>query len=168
MIVLAVIVALAFLVIPAFMPSLMENSLMGGVLDLALCKGHEDLTISYTAGIPGTALLGCFNPINGFVRDTSSLVYMVGAAGSIALLPIGVAILLRGHRQQVQQFTKRKNSPSAAYLDANSRFVPEQQGMSMASRSLADRLAQLENAFDSGLVTEAEYEVKRKEIIRDL
>lgn len=151
-------VMLFFIIIPAVLPSFDDAPLIKNTFRVLFCKPGETLLDEHATYRPSpgttetTVSLSCVDN-EGQSRDVGSAPILVGIVGYLVPFLSGLLILtVRSNRN--------RNADRQTFVDNNT--------YGYNATNLSDRLRELKSAYDAGLVTQDEYEAKRKEILSDL
>lgn len=177
----AFVVLFVFIILPSVIPSFDNVPPLKATFQLLFCKTGETLNDSRTTynPSPGTTVttvnLSCVDK-EGNERDISGDAIPVGAVGYLVPFLVGLFMaLLAGSRKVAADEAKTSTyKPSVqsphytppATLPPRDRVEPTDKEKHLESATA--RLKELKSALDSGLITQAEYDAKHKEILRDM
>lgn len=161
-----------------------------GLIETLLCRGDETYNLETSSGYrPGLTYIDmtCISP-GGSARDVTLWYFAVTGTSFIIPFMLGLMLLMRGLKPVMSATIRTGSAPGAIRinnqtldLDAlmeQARSQPGGHTQTFISTSapgsgggsgntLADRLRQLQEAYDAGLLTQAEYENQRRQIMRD-
>jgi hypothetical protein len=176
----AFVVLFTFIVLPAVISSFDSVPPLKGVYELMFCKTGETLQDSRTTyrPSPGTTVttvqVACVdNEGNG--RDISNDAISVGVFGYLVPFLVGLfTALIAASREKIPSPSKptppRTSKPSAQVrkdpIPSANRAQPTEREQVL--ESAITRLKELKSALDLGLITQAEYDAKHKEILNDM
>jgi hypothetical protein len=165
---------LFFVVLPSVMPI---DSVPGmrPILQGLLCERGETINVeSHTYTRPGrvstSANFYCVRE-SGAEREVTGKAIMIGIIGFVVPLLAGIFLIISGSASQKK---KRYQTGVGAVLEGFGISIDDPSAFQVVTTdvigrsSLTDRLKALKAAYDQGLITEAEYESKRKEILREM
>ncbi len=173
--VIAFIILTIFIIAPAAIMPLDNAPLLKGILQTAICQPNEELIAGYsTFSIPGETSTNIeFNCVDSQhnARDVSQQFIQIGGIGYIVLFLIGLFTFLSAMRGSDQ----RTGVPAAAKASqqssgASATVIPSGQAQFRTQAEpdhlpLAQRLQELKDALNARLITEAEYQSKRRELL---
>jgi len=172
----AFVALMIFIVLPAIVP-LNNLPIVDSVIQALFCKSGETLNPSYsTYETPGTTTtstdLQCVNS-DGQGRDVSDdfikamfIGYLVTFLGGIAIVGIAQYIPTRQGTSKTPAMQSFHDNHSAAEHVHTHHHEPISEGTS-SHLSLTYRLTELKSALDAGLITQAEYDAKRHELLKE-
>jgi len=166
LIVLGFAVLFLFIVIPSFYRSIDQAPVLKSILQPILCQSGEALTstqiISHDEqGTGYTADFSCVNT-RGQSRDVNGMAWLYGVGGFLVPFLIGLALVIVAGRSR-----KAASLATPTYIQGTQGWYPGQQGGMAGPASAIVRLKDLKSALDAGLITQAEFETKRQEILRE-
>ena len=191
--IIAFVILTIFIIAPSIV-SLDDAPLLRGMMQMAVCRSDEVLTAGYsTYRTPGTSTTSInYHCVDGQqnARDVNQQIVQIGAFGYLVPFLIGLFTFLLNRSSGKKQGNLRPGSVASDIAALNS-SIKEQEAIHkarMKSRSggsssnptgpvhsqahghsdhlpLAQRLEELKEAFNAGLMTEGEYEARRKELL---
>jgi hypothetical protein len=174
----AFVVLFTFIVLPAVISSFDSVPPLKAVYEVMFCKPGETLQDSRTTyrPSPGTTVttvqVVCVDN-EGIGRDISNDAISVGVFGYLVPFLVGLfTALIAGSREQVPSPSKptppRTNKPQVHKdpIPSANRAQPTEREQVL--ESAITRLKELKSALDLGLITQAEYDAKHKEILNDM
>ncbi len=155
-----------FIIIPAIVPSLDAVPPIRDAFQTMFCAQNEKINASYyTFSRPGetsrSVTFACVNS-EGQERDISGQPILIGIVGYLILFLIGLVMTIVGGRRSRAPVTVSSGFTSTGDIQG---YSSNHQG---SATSLTDRLQELKSAHDAGLITQDEYEIKRKELINEI
>jgi putative oligomerization/nucleic acid binding protein len=171
-------VLFTFIILPAVIPSFDSVPPLKATYQLLFCKAGETLRDSRTTynPSPGTTVttvdVSCVDN-EGKEHDISGDAISVGAVGYLVPFLVGLFMtLIAASREKVPPIP----TPISTYrpsVQVHDDPVPQRDRVQPTDKeqhleSAIMRLKELKSALDSGLITQAEYEAKHKEILRDM
>jgi hypothetical protein len=169
----AFVVLFTLIILPAVISSFDSVPPLKSTFQLLFCTADETLQDSRsTFTSPGTTVttlhLACVDK-EGNGRDISNDRISVGVVGYLVPLLVGLFMTLLAASREKSGFRRSvqaDRSPTAA----GSRGRPKDKEMahSKQQESATVRLKELKSALDAGLITQAEYDAKHKEILDDM
>jgi hypothetical protein len=189
----AFVILTIFIIAPSVVSSLDDAPLIKGIMQTAVCRSNEELTAGYsTFRTPGTTRTSIgYNCVDKQqnARNVNDQVLQIGGIGYLVPFLVGLFMALLGRPDD----KKQTNGPSAAagsdladrtaHADRIEAILEARQKSSGSTISnpgghvhsqakdqpnhlpLAQRLEELKQAFNEGLITEAEYTAKRKDLL---
>ncbi len=191
--VLAFVILTLFIIAPAVISPLDNAPFLKGILQTMLCQPNERLTASYsTYNTPTSSTrstdLTCVDS-RGNEREVSGQIIGIGMVGYLVPFLSGLFMSMlgasAGKKTQVYVPSTTRSSkynPNAERLEALVEAQMKSNGGSNGGqtgqtyfpahdfgehRPLTQRLQELKDAYNAGLVTEAEYNEKRKELLNE-
>ena len=165
-----------FIIIPAVIPSFDALPPLKATYQVLFCKADETLAEKRTLyrPSPGTTVttidLGCTNR-TGQSRDIGQEPIAVGAGGYFATFLPGLFIFMAASSKRKQPYNVADHADSLQQLQEASRAARKDMGLNAqleGTKSATARLEELKSALNEGLITQAEYESKRQEILREM
>ncbi len=151
-----------FIIIPAVIPSFDALPPLKATYQVLFCKA------------PGTTVttidLGCTNR-TGQSRDIGQEPIAVGAGGYFATFLPGLFIFMAASSKRKQPYNVADHADSLQQLQEASRAARKDMGLDAqleGTKSATSRLEELKSALNEGLITPAEFESKRQEILREM
>lgn len=167
LVILALVVLFTGVVIPVI-PNTVDSPTVDSYLQSILCGADETILRSQYSEryIDGTAYsmnVYCVNNEN-IRRDVSGTWVLLGMAGFIIPFGIGLVMIFSTKVPPPRPVT---GNGQVIDVDALRKQISTQQGVSVSggNKSLAERLRELEEARNAGLITYNEYDRMRDEII---
>ncbi len=192
----AFVILTLFIIAPAVVSSLDDAPLLKSIMQIAVCRPNEVLTAGYSTYNTPTSTsrsihLNCVDSEHN-ARAVSEQIIQIGAIGYLGPFLVGLFMALLGRPDDKKQTTVPSTAVGIDLADRNARAVrleallearekssgavanlnPSDQVHSQAQNQpdhlpLAQRLRELKEAFNAGLITEAEYKAKRKELLNE-
>jgi hypothetical protein len=170
----AFVVLFTFIILPSVISSFDNVPPLKAAYELVFCKTGETLHDSRTTynPSPGTTVttvdVSCVDK-EGKERDISGDAISVGAVGYLVPFLVGLFMtLLAASREKVPPTSTYVPSVQVHHdpIPSINRVEPPDKEKHL--ESAITRLKELKSALDSGLITQAEYDAKHKEILRDM
>lgn len=173
----AFVALMIFIVLPAVVP-LYRLPVVKDVIQVLFCKSGETLNASYsTYETPGTTTqstdLQCVNR-DGKGRDVSEDFIKAAFVGYLVTFLGGIAIVGIAQYFPTRQ-TVPTPSPAESFHENHNvaGYVPTHRHQSVGGGTsshlpLTYRLTELKAALDAGLITQAEYDAKREELLKEV
>ena len=186
----AFVILTLFIIAPAVVSSLDDAPLLRNIMQIAVCRPNEVLTAAYSTYSTPTSTtrttdMSCVDSEHN-ARDVSQQIIGIGAIGYLGPFLIGLFMALLGRPDDKKQTTVPSMAVGIDVADRTARAqrleallqAREKSSGGVASLSaseqgqpghlpLAQRLRELKEAFNAGLITEAEYKAKRKELLNE-
>ncbi|MEO8611768.1 MAG: SHOCT domain-containing protein [Chloroflexota bacterium] len=176
LIVFAFVVLFTLIILPAVIPSFDSVPPLKATFQVLFCKTGEtlhDSRATYNPS-PGTTVttvnVSCVDK-EEHERDISGDVIGAGAVGYLVPFLVGLFMaLLAGSREKVPKTSTPTYRPSVqAHRDPiPSSNADKEMAQLQHLESATARLKELKSALDSGLISQAEYDAKHKEILGDM
>jgi len=156
-----------FIIIPAIAPSLDDIAPIRDLFQTMFCAQHEKISADYDVYTrPGeydrSMTLSCVNSENQ-QRDVSGQPILYGIVGYLIPFLVGLVLTIVGGGNR---WSRAPVTFSGGFTSTG-----DTQGYSSnyqnSPTSLTDRLQELKLAHDAGLITQEEYETRRKDIINE-
>jgi hypothetical protein len=190
----AFVILTIFIIAPAVVGSLDDAPLLKSIIQTAVCSSNEVLTASYSTYNTPTETTRSIYPScvdkEQHARDVSQQIIQIGAIGYFGPFLIGLFMALLGRPGDKKQsyvppaaaksdFAGREADALKALMEAREQLKDKLANSDLSGRvhfqtqeqadhvPLAQRLRELKEAYSSGLVTEAEYNAKRKELLNE-
>jgi hypothetical protein len=188
----AFVILTLFIIAPSVVSSLDDAPLLKSILQIAVCGSNEVLTANYStydtpASSTRSVYLNCVDREQN-ARDVSQQTIQIGMIGYLGPFLIGLFMARLGRPGNKRQ---TKVLSSAAGINFADREADTLEGLLKTSKEargrvtilnpsgqvhsqmhnqpdhlpLAQRLRELKEAYSAGLLTEAEYQAKRKELL---
>jgi hypothetical protein len=174
----AFVVLFTLIILPAVIPSFDSVPPLKATFQVLFCKTGETLHDSRATYNPSpgttvtTVTVSCVDK-EGSEHDISGDVIGAGAVGYLVPFLVGLFMaLIAASREKVPS----TSTPPATYrssVQAHDDPIPQRDRVQPTDKekhmeSAISRLKELKSALDSGLITQAEYDSKHKEILRDM
>ncbi len=164
--IIAFVILTIFIIAPAIIMPLDNAPLLKGIMQIAVCGSNETLTAGYsTYETPGTTSTSIeYNCVDKQqnARDVGDRIIEVGGIGYLVLFLTGLFTFLFG----MQDTNKKTGVPSASAREKSAPVTASGHDHSSPVHvPLAQQLQELKDALDAGLITEAEYQSKRLELL---
>ncbi len=191
----AFVILTIFIIAPAVVGSLDDAPFLKSMIQTAVCSSNEVLTASYSTYNTPTETTRSIHPScvdkEKHARDVSQQIIQIGAIGYLAPFLIGLFMTVGakpGNKKQSYVSPTTVKSDVAnheadalkALMEASDQLKSGLASANLGGRqfhfqrgdqadhvSLAQRLRELKEAYSSGLVTEAEYNARRKELLNE-
>ncbi len=185
----AFVILTLFIIAPAVVGSLDDAPFLKGIIQTAVCRSNEVLTAGYSTYDTPTSTtrsvdMACVDAAqNG--RDVSQQIIQIGMFGYLGPFLIGLfmSLLARpGNKKQAQDrlavagssFADHEADTLEALMNASKGTGPHPSGHVHSQTQdqpehvpLSQRLRELKEAYSAGLLTEAEYQAKRKQLLNE-
>ncbi len=182
----AFVILTLFIIAPSVVSSLDDAPLLKNIMQIAVCKPNEVLTAAYSTYDTPTSTTrsldtSCVDSEHN-ARDVSQQIIGIGAVGYLGPFLIGLFMAMLGRPGDKKQTDVASPAVGIDVADRTARVHrlearekssgkvsnvnPSGQGQP-DHLPLAQRLRELKEAFNAGLITEAEYKAKRNELLKE-
>ena len=176
--ILLILVAVAALMLVVVLPAVMDVKdvpTLNNALQRVLCQSGETLSTerhvgpSYDGGTSYSATYYCTNN-DEVERDVTGAATLMGMVIFVIPFLIGLFMIIGSSFGMAGRAVTTTIGSATSTILTMSADNKRKQSVSMGGEkdSISDRLRDLKSAYDQGLITEAEYELKRKEILRQM
>lgn len=183
----AFVIMTLFIIAPAVVGSLDDAPLLRNIMQLAVCRSNEVLTAKYSTYSTPTSTtrttdMSCVDSEHN-ARDVSQEIIGIGAVGYLVPFLVGLFMALLARPDKKQRLDAAFHTPGSDVVGAVARAdrlealieAREKASHSHANATpdghdhipLAQRLQELKEAYNTGLVTESEYNARRQELLKD-
>ena len=175
----AFVILTLFIIAPSVVSSLDDAPLLKSIMQTAVCRPNEVLTAHYSTYNTPTSTTrsldtSCVDSEHN-ARDVSQQIIQIGAIGYLGPFLIGLFMAMLGRPNDKKESNVSYSAVESDFGQRNARAERLEGLLEAREKSsgqtdhlpLAQRLRELKEAFNAGLITEAEYTAKRKELLND-